>query len=205
MFWVIIKFIATYQIAIFSFHINVFENVSLITGILYIVFAILENKLAWLFGFISSLILVFIYIYQATYFQSLLNVYYAGIAVYAYMLWALKDHEKKYVLKISEYHLKTHLILVFATLFIVAIVYVFFNKIFAIPVKQLDILIFVLSIIGTYMQVHKILSNWIYWIITNALTIVLCIQLHLYSIALLMLGYLIAAIIGYIRWKKIKP
>lgn len=204
MFWAIIKFIATYQIAIFSFHINLFENISLLTGILYIVFAILENKLAWLFGFISSVILIFIYIYQATYFQSLLNLYYAAIAVYGYMLWALKDHEKKYVLKISEYQLKTHLILVFATLFIVAIVYVFFNKIFAIPVKQLDLLIFVLSILGTYMQVHKILSNWIYWIITNALTVVLCLQLQLYSIALLMLGYLIAAIIGYIRWKKIK-
>ncbi|XWO13687.1 Nicotinamide riboside transporter PnuC [Candidatus Hepatincola sp. Pdp] len=204
MFWAIIKFIATYQVSIFSLHVNLFENISLLTGILYIVFAILENKLAWLFGFISSVILIFIYIYQATYFQSLLNLYYAAIAVYGYMLWALKDHEKKYVLKISEYQLKTHLILVFATLFIVAIVYVFFNKIFAIPVKQLDLLIFVLSILGTYMQVHKILSNWIYWIITNALTVVLCLQLQLYSIALLMLGYLIAAIIGYIRWKKIK-
>ena len=55
----------------------------------------------------------------------------------------------------------------------------------------------------TYMVAKKVLENWIYWFVIDALAIYLYIDRELYLTALLMAVYVIMVIFGYAAWLKI--
>jgi nicotinamide mononucleotide transporter len=58
------------------------------------------------------------------------------------------------------------------------------------------------SIITTFMVAHKVVENWLYWIVIDAISIYLYIDRELYQTVGLYSIYLILAVIGYIAWRK---
>lgn len=196
------NFIASFSIENFLLSVLSLENISLVTGLLYIVCLIKEKRIAWIYAFISSTILTYLYFSETVYMQTLLSAYYSAMAIYGFIAWSKKNKQKKKVLKISEYPIKFHLIMIFITLLISGTVATFLSIVLKSAYSTLDAVIFAFSIMATYMQVHKIVSNWLYWCVIDALSIVLLLYISLYSVALLMLLYLILAIWGYTKWKK---
>ncbi len=181
---------------------NIFlENVSLITGLLYLTFLIKQKRIAWIFGFISSIIFTYLYFLEEIYMQTILNFYYAAMAIYGFIQWSKKDDRNKRLLKISEYSVKTHLILIFVTILLSGTVATFLTAVLHSAYSTLDSIIFAFSILATYLQTHKIVSNWIYWCFINSLSIILLLYLSLYSLTLLSIIYTIIAIWGYKKWK----
>lgn len=187
-----------------DFLLSIFSlgNISLITGVLYLISLVKEKRIAWVYAVISSGILTYIYFDERVYMQTLLYFYYSAMSVYGFIEWSKKNKEKKRTLKISEYPVRIHLILVFITLLISGSVATFLSIFVKSAYSTLDAIIFAFSIIATYLQVRKIVSNWIYWCIINALSIILSLYLSLYSVSLLMLLYFCLAIWGYKKWKK---
>ena len=53
----------------------------------------------------------------------------------------------------------------------------------------------------TYMVARKVLENWLYWIVIDALSIGLYWDRGLYLYALLFAFYLVIAVFGYLRWR----
>ncbi len=182
------------------FNNTVIENTSTILGLLYVIFLIKEKIIAWFFAFISSIFLAYIYYTQQVYLQFILSIYYALMAIYGYILWAKKINSKE--IQISELSIKTHLIMIFITLIINTAIEALLIFIVKSSYSTLDSLIFSFSLLATYLQVKKICSNWIYWILINATSILLLINLQLYYLIPLVLAYMVIAIIGYFRWKK---
>ena len=52
------------------------------------------------------------------------------------------------------------------------------------------------------MEVHKVISAWIVWIVINLVTIGMYSVKSLDYYALLMAVYAILSVIGYVQWKK---
>jgi len=52
------------------------------------------------------------------------------------------------------------------------------------------------------MVARKIVENWLYWIVIDAVSIFLYIDRGLYQTAGLFVLYLILAVIGFIAWRK---
>jgi nicotinamide mononucleotide transporter len=52
------------------------------------------------------------------------------------------------------------------------------------------------------MVARKVLENWLYWIVIDAVSIFLYIDRELYQTAVLFMLYLVLAVIGYIAWRK---
>ncbi|MDR2008283.1 MAG: nicotinamide riboside transporter PnuC [Alphaproteobacteria bacterium] len=173
----------------------------LITGVLYIFYLIKEKRIAWLFGFISSVGLIVSTFLEKIYMQSILNLLYALMAIYGFIKWSQVDSKNKRKVKISEYSVKNHLILIFVTVLVSGSIATILDIVVQSSYSTLDAFIFAFAILATYMQAHKILSNWLYWIVINALTIVLFVQAQLYSESILMLVYLLLAVWGYRQWR----
>ena len=66
-----------------------------------------------------------------------------------------------------------------------------------------DTLTTVLSICATWMVVQKVLENWLYWIVIDAIYIYLFHQRGGDLVALLYAVYLIIAIAGYVKWRSV--
>ena len=58
------------------------------------------------------------------------------------------------------------------------------------------------SILATFMVAEKILSNWIYWIIIDTISIMVYWMRDIPLIALLFAIYVILATFGYLSWKR---
>lgn len=196
------KFFISFQIEDLLLSLFSLGNISLITGVLYLFYLVKEKRVAWIYAFISSSILTYLYFVESVYMQTLLSLFYSLMAVYGFVQWSKKNKEKKKTLKISEYPVKVHLILVFVTLLISGSVATFLSIVLHSAYSTLDAMIFAFSIVATYLQVNKIVSNWLYWCVIDVLSIILLLYLSLYSVALLMLLYFCLALWGYTKWKK---
>jgi nicotinamide mononucleotide transporter len=55
--------------------------------------------------------------------------------------------------------------------------------------------------VATFMVARKILENWIYWFVIDAVSIGLYLSRDLYFTAALFAGYLVMIVIGYRSWR----
>jgi nicotinamide mononucleotide transporter len=70
------------------------------------------------------------------------------------------------------------------------------------PAPWVDASILAFSLVAQLMTARKWIENWIFWMVINAISIVLYINRHLYPTAVLYLVLLVIAFIGYRDWKK---
>jgi nicotinamide mononucleotide transporter len=66
----------------------------------------------------------------------------------------------------------------------------------------LDAFITAFSLIATWMTTKKMIENWLYWIIVDALGILLFANREFYLLALLNIIYTSMALAGYFSWRK---
>ena len=57
------------------------------------------------------------------------------------------------------------------------------------------------AVVATYMVTRKILENWIYWFVIDAVSIGLYISRDLYFTAALFTAYLLMIVVGYRSWR----
>jgi len=60
----------------------------------------------------------------------------------------------------------------------------------------------IFSVFATYMITRKILGNWLYWIVIDAVGAYLYFNMGLHLTSLLFISYAIIAIFGYFSWMK---
>jgi nicotinamide mononucleotide transporter len=66
----------------------------------------------------------------------------------------------------------------------------------------IDALTTCFAIITTFMVAHKVLENWIYWIVIDAVSIFLYLDKALWFTAILFAIYIVLAIIGFVNWRN---
>jgi nicotinamide mononucleotide transporter len=58
------------------------------------------------------------------------------------------------------------------------------------------------SVVTTVLVAHKVLENWLYWFVIDAISIPLYIERGLYVTALLFAAYLVIVVSGYRTWRR---
>ncbi|MDG1444970.1 MAG: nicotinamide mononucleotide transporter family protein, partial [Methylophilaceae bacterium] len=66
----------------------------------------------------------------------------------------------------------------------------------------LDAYTTVFAVMNTWLMAKKILQNWLYWVMIDAVAVVLYVQTSYYATAALFVLNTILAIAGYISWVK---
>jgi nicotinamide mononucleotide transporter len=178
--------------------IETLEITVIVTTLLYNYFLIKQNKICWLFGFLSSIVGVYIFTQKQLVGQVILHVFYTLMAVYGWFIWSRFTNTKAIIKWSYKKHIYTFLygvLIVFFSYFFIALQ---INS----EIRILDVFITVFCFIATFKEAHKVLSAWLYWIVLNLACMVLYLQSDLKIYALLMFIYAIISVNGYLTWKK---
>ncbi len=180
---------------------SIWEYIAVLLGIAYLVFVMQESLWAWPCAFFSTLIYTILFWNGALLMESALNVYYLLMAFYGYYCWRYGSSQHSEI-AISSWSPKTHLWLILGTTSIALILgYVMDNYTHA-DFAYLDSLTSCFAVMTTYLVAKKILENWLYWVVIDAVSIYLFIEKGYYPTVILFSLYTGMAVWGYVTWRS---
>lgn len=185
------------------------EVIAVLLGIAYLVLAMRENSLCWYAAFGSTAIFSWLFFDVSLIMESALNVYYLVMAIYGWYVWNKKpqnsamQNELKPKLPISTWSGKQHLLAIGSVLVLTFTSGFLLSENTTAVMPYLDSFTTWGAVLTTYMVAKKVLENWIYWLVIDALAIYLYIDRELYLTALLMGVYVVMVVFGYVAWLKI--
>tara|TARA_B100001123_G_scaffold254504_1_gene283920 strand:- start:37 stop:483 length:447 start_codon:yes stop_codon:yes gene_type:complete len=133
--------------------------------------------------------------------DSALNVFYMGMAVYGWQQWRFggADHNGVAIEKLTR---TEHLKILWSIGLLTTISGLLLSQNTDAAWPFVDSFTTWASAITTVMVARKILENWLYWLVIDAVSIPLYIERELYLTAILFTAYLVIAVIGYLSWQQ---
>lgn len=172
-------------------------------GIVYLIFSIRRIIYLWHLGFLTSLLYTWVFFTSKFYADMGLQVYYLVISVYGWYNWKYGNvNNSNEALPIQSMSMKLFAKLSLATLVMwpaIAWVLIRFTDS---PLPWWDSFTTAASITATWMLARKILENWLFWIVIDAISCGLYIYKDLHFTTLLFVVYTIMAVVGYLDWRK---
>lgn len=178
-------------------------------GIVYLYFSVRQKVWLWPIGILSSSFYIFVFFRSQLYADMSLNVYYLVVSIYGWYHWLTrKDNSTHESIKITLLSLKAWgislvLLVFFTVLLALALIYIP-QKIGLTPsaVPWWDAFITSGSIIATWMLARKILEQWLWWIVIDAIAVGVFFYKELYFTVILFVVNTSIAVVGYINWRK---
>ena len=177
------------------------------TTLLGLAYILLEYKASvwlWAVGFVMQALGIVLYYQKGLYADCGMEFYYMAMTVYGFFNWKYsKNRKEKKELPIT--HFKRSLILpwTMATMVIWAAIWWFLSTKTDSQVPIADSFTTALSIVGIWALARKYLEQWLIWIAVDIVTCALYFYKDIPFKASLYGLYVIIAIFGYIRWKRI--
>jgi len=176
------------------------EILAVAFGIAYVLLAAKESLWTWLFAFLGTLIYTILFWEGALVSSSLLNFYYMVMAIYGFILWRGGKDEAE--LAVSYYTLNKNISIITIGL-LVALTLGYLSETYTeAKFAYLDTFVLTFSVIATWMLANKILENWLYWIVTDSVAVVLYFKSEYYATVVLFILYVLLAFWGYYSWSK---
>ena len=170
-------------------------------GLVFLILLIRENIWCWLFGAVSSVLSILLFYYSHLYAEAVLYIYYVIMAGYGYCIWSRPKGGKS--LKITDYTAGKNLKMIFIAVVLGLGLGCGLSKWSDADLPFIDSQTTMFSFVATYLEAHKILSGWIFWIVVNAATIGLYAYKGLIFYSGLMVIYLGLSFYGYFEWKRL--
>jgi nicotinamide mononucleotide transporter len=176
------------------------ELAAVVLAIAYLLLAIRQNILCWPAALLSSLIYLWVFYAARLYMESVLQLFYAAMAVYGWHQWRHGGSNRQ-GLRISTWSPTQHL----RTLGFIAVL----TSVFGFALSRtdaafpfVDSFTTVAAVFTTYMVARKILENWVYWFVIDSVSVYLYLARGLNLTAALFVLYLALVIVGFRRWSQ---
>ena len=182
-----------------NFNWSIIESIAVFFSILYVVLAAKESIWCWGAAAISVILYINICYTAQLYPETGLQIFYLFMAFYGYYHWNKKEQE----LQISEWRISKHLLVLAIGAILTFLVGFYFTTYTNAAMPLVDSFTTIFSIFATYLVAKKILGNWLYWIVIDAVSVYLYFSRDLHLTSLLFLAYTIIAIFGYFKWLKL--
>lgn len=176
------------------------EAIAVFLAIAYLLLAMRQNIWCWVAAFFSTLIYSVLFWDVSLLMESALNVYYLVMAIYGWYCWTHGKNNDD--LEISSWGVKTHVKVIISLALISVVLGYVMSTYTSADFAYLDSTTTVFAVFTTYMVAKKVLENWIYWIVIDAVSIYLYVNKEFYLTAALFVAYCILAYIGYRQWKE---
>ena len=185
--------------------VNTLDITATIVGLVYIWLEYKACIYLWIVGIIMPLIDIFLYYEAGLYADFGMAIYYALAATYGYVVWKFgkrNNQGTKEELPITHFKQSQILPAILAFLVIWLIIYEILVLFTNSDVPITDSFANALSFIGLWALARKYLEQWIIWIIVDIVLSALYIYKGIPFKAGLYALYVIIAIAGYHKWKK---
>lgn len=177
------------------------EVIAVVAAILYLVFAIREQIICWLFAAISTAIYVWLFIEARLYMESALNVFYLLMAGYGWYVWTSgsDDSQKRPVVVWPR---KTHLVAIVVVVALSCASGFCLSNYSDAAFPYIDSLTTWSAIWATFLVARKVLENWWYWLLIDIASVFIYWSRDLQLTSMLFVIYVIMIPIGLISWTK---
>jgi len=179
----------------------IIEIIAVISAILYLLLATKEDVKCWYAAIISSSLYFFIMYDAGLIMEAYLQVFYIIMALYGLLQWT-KLIQSNSTNRIQTWSNIQHFITISSVIILAILTGFILTKYTNAALPFLDAFTSWGAIVTTYMVAKKILENWIYWFVIDAISIYLFLSRGLYLTSILFLMYLIIICFGYIAWRK---
>ncbi len=172
-------------------------------AIAYLVLAIRQSILCWVAAFASSCLYVLVMFGARLYMESVLNGFYAAMALYGFVQW--QPRAAGGLLEVHRWPLRRHAVALASILALSMLSAVFLRRFTPSPSPFLDSMVTWSSVFATYLVARKVYENWHWWFLIDAVSLGLYVSRHLYFTALLFALYLVLIGVGVREWRRSLP
>lgn len=176
---------------------SLIELCAVILAVVYLILAVRESIACWYAAFVSTLLFLYIFWQVNLYMESLLQVFYLGMAVYGWIAWRNATQAKPLAISTLswQWHLAAIAFIVTATLVSGSLLAGTDQRL-----SYVDSFTTWSAVVTTVMVARKILENWIYWLVIDSVSIFLYLDRELYFTALLFAVYIVIIFFGWTSW-----
>ena len=181
-----------------NFNWSIIESIAVFFSMLYVVLAMKENIWCWGAAAISVILYIYICYSAKLYAETGLQFFYLLMAIYGYFQWNNNDRN----LKIQQWTSAKHLLILLLGAMLTFLMGFYFSIYTNAAMPLVDSFTTVFSVFATFMVTKKVLGNWLYWIVIDAVSVYLYFSRGLQLTSLLFVAYTIIAVFGYLSWLK---
>lgn len=188
---------------------TIFEIIGAVIGLTYLFLEYKANVWLWPVGILMSIFYVAIFFHGKFYADAAVYLYYIGANTYGLIQWTrsrrqpIEESESKQELAITHVPAKRIVPLAAITIGLWMILYGILKAVTDSPIPLGDAFTTSVSIVAMWMLAQKYLEQWMLWIVVNIVSTILYFWKGLYPTSVLFIVYVIVAILGYFRWKKL--
>lgn len=182
---------------------SAWEAAAVLLAVTYLLLAIRQNAWCWPAALLSASIYLVLMFQSRLYMQSVLQLFYMAMAVYGWVHWQ-RDTEDGPPMVLSwgrSDHIVPLLVIAIPGLLIGFLL----AHLTAAAFPYLDALAACGAIVTTWMVARKVLQNWHYWFVIDAVSVYLYASQGLWLTALLFMVYLVLILVGYRQWRASMP
>ncbi|MEM7432408.1 MAG: nicotinamide riboside transporter PnuC [Pseudomonadota bacterium] len=176
------------------------EIVAVVCAVLYLVFAIRQNIVCWLFAGISTAIFVYVFVVARLYMESALNVFYFAMAIYGFLVWRRGTIESP--LPVTTWPIRWHAAALAAIAGLSLLSGYLLDTRTDADYAYVDSATTWASIWATLLVARKVFENWWYWLVIDAVMLVVFWLKGLEFTALLYVVYLVLIPVGIVQWRR---
>ncbi len=183
--------------------LNWIETTAAALGLIGIFLQIKQNHWYWLTSIVMVLMYVVVFYKSGFYADMSFQFYYLIVSLYGWIYW-FKSRGVRKIESIKTFKLnsKQWIVSILISVLFFFIIYFGLTTFTNSQVAAGDAFTTALSITATWLLARKILENWLFWIVVDAVSTGLYIYKGLYPSAILFFVLTLLAIVGYFKWKK---
>lgn len=176
------------------------EISGVITGLLCVYLAAVNNILNWPIAIVSVGIYILIFFHSHLYADMGLQVYFMVMNIYGWYYWSRKkpDEAKSPVLRIT----RKEILLSVVAIIIFTCILGFLLRYTPASYPFVDSFCTACSLVAQVFLARKVLENWLIWIFVDIIYVGVYIFKHLDLTAMMYAVYVGIALLGYIDWRK---
>ena len=179
------------------------DMLTTILGLAYILLEYRASIWLWLVGFTMQLLGIVLYYQKGLYADCGMEFYYLAMTVYGWWNWRKPSPTlPKGESRIAHFPLRLALCWSIATLIIWAGLYTFLVTCTDSSVPLADSFTTALSFVGIWALARKYLEQWLIWIVVDVVTCILYFYKDIPFKASLYALYVVIAVMGYYKWKR---
>jgi nicotinamide mononucleotide transporter len=179
------------------------EILAVVLAIAYLLLAIRQSISCWVAAFVSSCLYVWVLFGARLYMESVLNVFYAVMAMYGF--WEWRGGRQHRGLAVSRWSSKKNALGLIGVLALSLVNWYFLRRYTPSPWPFLDSMVAWASVFATFLVARKVYENWHWWLLIDSVNLCLFFTRRLYLTMLLFALYLVLILIGMREWRRSLP
>jgi len=169
-------------------------------ALIYLALAIKQRRSCWYAAFLSSGLYVWVMFDARLYMDSLLNAYYAAMAVYGFWQW--REGRDGGGLSVTHWRALRHVAGCAGVLILSLVTAFFLRRFTAAAWPFVDSMVTWASVFATFLASRKVYENWHWWLVIDSIELCVFYNRRLYLTMLLFGVYLVLIVVGMRAWSR---